>query len=131
MQKRFQRYAKLDLNWQHRTYSAGDLVELTVLVQQADLVPAENCAQLEVIWQREEDGENHSRHRENYPGTQPPRNEHTVQFRTKSDWTFEESYLDSDKFLSISFVSSKQQFLSIRSGVTGISVEIENSSFSG
>ena len=62
MQKRFQRYAKLDLNWQHRTYLGGHLVELTVLVQQADLVPAENRAQLEVIWQREEDGENHSRH---------------------------------------------------------------------
>ena len=94
MQKRLQRYAKLDTNWQHQTYSAGHLVELTVLVQEADLVPAENCAQLEVIWQREEDGENHSRHRENYPGTQPPRNTSTLQSRTKSDWTFQESYLD-------------------------------------
>ena len=78
----------MDTNWQHRTYLINsDLVELTVLVQQADLVPAENCAQLEVIWQREEDGENHSRHRENYPGTQPPRNEHTVQNKIRLDFS--------------------------------------------
>ena len=70
------------------------------------------------------------------PGTERTTQERShlgtnTQFRTKSDWTFQESYLDSDKFLLISFVSSKQQFLSIRSGVTGIRVEIENSTFSG
>ena len=116
MQKRLQRYAKLDTNWQHQTYSAGHLVELTVLVQEADLVPAENCAQLEVIWQREEDGENHSRHRENYPGTQPPTNTST-HFRAAQNpiGLFRKVILIIDRFLLISVVSAKNsKFLSIR-----------------
>ena len=114
MQKRLQRYAKLDLNWQHQTYSAGHLVELAVLVQEADLVPAENCAQLEVIWQREEDGENHSRHRENYPGTQPPRNTST-HFRAEQNpiGLFRKVILIIDRFLLISVVSSKEQFVPV------------------